>query len=249
MDAKTGNTELVTTKLETTLVMDERGRMLRQRDPERSPAPRLLINGFQSGNVGRVRHDIDQALADRLSEIVATEPSLHGPDSKPGHWSEYVRLLTAAAPITRQTAGVMYIFPEEFTYSHQIRLVCSGTPEGAKLSAELQASGGMPEDLVELGFNDPGDFWEPWCVAMHRDQIASIGFTARLGEHGAESGIVTVPYLRRRGYAAAAVSGWAKHPELRSKTLFYSADRSNVSSRAVAEQLELIYIGSSFVIF
>lgn len=249
MNSTANDRDLIATKLDTSIVEDERERIVSQRDPDRSAGPRMLIYGFESGNALRLRADVGSAVAERLSSLVATEPSLIGRTSEPVHRREYVDLLTSEAPVVRHTSGVMFLFPRKFTYTHGVRLICSRTADGDRLTSELQRSDGMPEDLLQLGFDGVEDFWEPWCVAMHADRIASVGFTARLGEHGAESGIVTVPDLRGRGYAAAAVSGWADHPELRAKTLFYSADQSNVSSQKVVERLGLGFIGASFVIF
>ena len=127
---------------------------------------------------------------------------------------------------------------------HDVTLVSSGTPEGDRLLTRL-ADQGMPQALVALGFVDASELWEPWCLALHQGEIASVTITARLGPKGAEVGVATVPALRERGLAAAATAGWASHPSLRERALFYSADRTNVSSQRVAERLGLRFIGTS----
>ncbi len=248
MTDQPGAKELVTTKLETSLVFDENGRIVRQNDPEHSTGPRLLIYGFDSGNILRLRNDVSPELADQVSELFEPEPPLNGRHSHPVHEERYIELLTAEAPVERSTAGVMFKFPAAFNYRNDVRLICSGAAEGDKLENRLRSEG-LSEELIDLDFRNVEDFWKPWCVAMHDDRIASVGFTARLGQRGAESGIVTVPSLRGRGFAAAAVAGWDEHIELRGKTIYYSTSQDNLSSQRVAERLDLEFIGASYVIF
>lgn len=123
-------------------------------------------------------------------------------------------------------------------------LVSSDTSEGDRLRARLSDKG-MPEALVALGFMAATDIWEPWCIALHEGEVASIALTARIGPDGAEAGVVTVPSLRGRGFAAATSAGWASHPSLQGRALFYSTDRTNLSSQHVANRLGLRFIGAS----
>ncbi|MGH2458180.1 MAG: GNAT family N-acetyltransferase, partial [Chloroflexota bacterium] len=126
-------------------------------------------------------------------------------------------------------------------------LVCSETPEGDRLLARL-AERCMPVALVALGFMGVGDFWAPWCAALRGDEIASVALSARLGPEGAEVGVDTVPAWRGRGYAAAATTGWAGHPSLHGRRLFYSTWRTNLPSRHVAQRLGLRFLGASLAI-
>lgn len=61
----------------------------------------------------------------------------------------------------------------------------------------------MSSALKELGFRDPVDIWEPWCIAMVDGKIGFIAETVRIGEAGVEVGVDTVPELHGRGYGAA----------------------------------------------
>ena len=71
--------------------------------------------------------------------------------------------------------------------------------------------------------------------------------TVRLSPDGADSGTVTVPEWRGRGFAAAAVSEWALRPEL-SDHVLYSTDSKNVSSQRVAQRLGLRLFGAGYAI-
>jgi hypothetical protein len=79
------------------------------------------------------------------------------------------------------TGGVTYVFPGGVQYRHGVRIVSSHTPEGSHLLTELEA-GGMPEDLLKMGFADPSHLWPPWCAALDKGSIVSIAFR-RIREH------------------------------------------------------------------
>ncbi len=107
------------------------------------------------------------------------------------------------------------------------------------------ADRGMPQSMLDAGFKGVGDFWEPWCVAVERDEIASIAFAARLGGIGAEIGVYTFPTFRAQGFAAAVTASWSSLPFLNGRALFYSRARSNRSSQRVTARLGLRMIGAS----
>ncbi len=248
MNRASRNLEHLVTNLDTCMALDRHGRLVSQNFPDLSPAPQLLILGCESGNVFGVRRDVPGEVVHRIVELVATEPPLFGPNSRPVHLDQYLDLLSGDMTAQLRTPNMVFLAPDRLTYSHEIHLVCSGTPEGDRLTGKIRVEG-MPPELVGLGFSEIDDLWLPWCIAMNEEQPAAIGFTARLGDRGAEAGVMTVPELRRRGFGAAAVSGWLGHQDLRGKTLFYSTNRSNGASQQVAQKLGLKYLGSSFSIF
>jgi hypothetical protein len=135
-----------------------------------------------------------------------------------------------------------YVLPNDVAYQHDARLICSDSPAGQELRATLAAQG-LPTGLAGMGFS--GDFWNPWCVALQQDEVASVAFAARLSETGACLGLATSPELRGKGYAAAATAGWARMPTLRSRALFYGTSQTNVSSQRVVARLGLRFLGGS----
>lgn len=243
MRPDTGDGDLLAIHVAMLFVLTESGRVQHENDPDRPAGPRLYLAGCESGNVVRIRHDVGEETARAIDALVADEPPLGAPDSTPLHIDDYVELLAAEAPV-KQSAGLIYCFPDRIEYEHDVTLVSSDTPEGGRLHARL-ADHGMPQALAALGFVAATDIWAPWCVALHQGEVASIGITARIGPTGAEVGVNTVPALRRRGFAAAAVAGWASLPSLHGRALFYGTERTNVSSQRVAERLGLRYIGSN----
>jgi RimJ/RimL family protein N-acetyltransferase len=238
--------ELIEIQAATMFVPAADGRMLRENDPDQSPGPRLYLGGCASGNIVRIRHDVGDETARAITGLAAEEPPLIESDHPPRHLNEYVRLLEAEEPVRERAVGLVYHLPSDIAHKHRrdVPFTFSATPEGDRLLSAL-AEQGMPQALVEVGFVAVTDFWEPWCVAFHGAEIASIAFAARLGPDGADAGLNTMPRFRGQGFGPAVTAAWASHPSLRERTLFYSTDRTNRASRRVAEKLSLRFIGAS----
>jgi len=240
----TDDGELLSIKCQTAFVMTESGRIERQNDPDRSPAPRLSLAGCRRGNWAGLRSDVTDSVASGITALVAIEPPFITQDGPPRHIDRYVELLSQDSPVTTQSLGVIYHLPNHLEYRHGVSLIDSDTDEGKRLYASLSAEG-LPAGLLDLGFRDVSEFWGPWCVALHDGQVASVAFAARLSETGADVGVATVRAHRGRGYAAAATAGWARMPSLRSRALFYSTDQTNASSQRVIARLRLRFLGAS----
>lgn len=236
--------ELLRTETETTFILNDIGKISRENDPEHSHGPLLFMTGCGQGNITLLHAEVDDEVAIEIERIAATEPPMDSPDSKPVHLARYMALLKKQSGELDPVAGVSYWIPAAPEESDDVALVLSGTSDGDAILARLSDEG-MPLNLLELGFRTAEDIWAPWCIALHRVNVASIAMSARLSNAGAECGVVTVPAQRRKGFAAAAVAGWSKHPDLVGKALFYSAERSNIASRRVAEKLGLTYIGAT----
>jgi hypothetical protein len=239
--------ELLELGMDTRFVLDNAGRVLHNNSPDASTAARLSLAGSVSANALRLRSDVGEETAQAIEAFVADEPPLSEPHSNPRHLDEYRRLLDAEAPVTAVRRGLAWVFPEQLGYRHQVELRDSDSAEGVRLLDRLRRDG-MPPALVELGFVDEAELWAPWCVAMCEGAIASVALSSRLGPSAAETGVVTVPAFRGRGYAAAATAGWAALPSLRGRALFYGTDRENVSSQMVARRLGLRFLGATFAI-
>ena len=238
---------LLTMETETVFVVTESGRILRTNAPDHAAGPRLYLARSTSGNVVRIRHDVGEQTAQAIDRLLAAEPPLREPDSSPVHLDGCLKLLAAEAPVERCEAGLIWTFPSRLDYEHPAALVSSDTPESDDLLTRLTQQG-MPDALVTAGFVDVGEFWAPWCVALHGDEIASIAFTVGIGRASAETGVYAFPAFRGRGFASAATAGWASLPALNGKALFYSTSRSNVSSQRAVQRLGLRFIGARLMI-
>lgn len=240
----TSDAELLAIQFRTAFVFERSGRISTTNDPDHSPAPRFALFGCASGNVCGFRADVSEGTAAQIMGLAALEPPLVDQSVTPRHLDRYVELLSWGALVPKPRLEVTYVLPNDIAYQHDAQLICSDSVEGRELRNTL-ASQGVPAGLAEMGFVDVAEFWEPWCVALQRGEVASVAFTARHSEMGASLGLATSRSLRGRGYAAAATAGWARMSALRSRALFYTTDRTNISSQRVVARLGLRVLGRS----
>jgi hypothetical protein len=236
--------ELLAIQFRTDFVLERSGRIAMTNDPDRSLPPLFALFGCGTGNVFAVRADVTDSVATQLLGLASLEPPFVDPPGASRRWDRYIEFLSHDAIPPKPRLGVTYVLPNDITYRHDVRLICSDSAEGKALYANLAANG-VPAGLAEMGFTDVSEFWEPWCVALQGSEVASVAFAARLSETGASLGLATSPGLRGKGYAAAATAGWARMPTLGSRALFYSTDHTNISSQQVAARLGLRFLGAS----
>lgn len=229
------------TQLGTLFQLRPDGRIERENDPDRSPGPQFWLAGCSEGNVLGVRADVADSLVEELESLVATEPPFVHP-ATPTHLDRYLSLLASNGHV-RHELELIYELPSAVRYSSDAWLVDYDSREGRDLVHSW--AGQAPKTWCELGFREAADFWEPWCAAVVDGQVASIAFAARFADAGAELGLVTAKPFRGRGLAAAATAGWSRLPTLRSRTLFLSTARDNISSQRVAARLGLRLCGAS----
>ncbi len=209
----------------------------------RSAGPRLYFAGCATGNIVRLRHDVDEQSAARVLALAAAAPSWSNPDAPPDNLAEIVERLSQDTPVEVDGPEIVFRLPNGLEYAHGATIVRSDTTEGDELLARL-ARQGMPQSLLDAGFLSLGDFWWPWCVALEGGEIAAMAFAARLGEAGAEIGVYTFTAFRGRGFAAAATAAWSSLDSLKGRDLIYSTRLTNHSSRQVAARLGLRGVGA-----
>src|SRR5580704_1476892 len=231
--------------VQTLFVVSPSERIERTRDPDGSLPPRLFFAGCAQGNIARVRHDIEDQAAQRLLAIAAAEPPWWNPWALPHCIGKLIDVLSNDRPSTNLATSVIYQLPNNLKYEHTVTIVRGDSEDGAAMRARF-AEHGMPPAMVDAGFTGVGDLWEPWCVAVEGEEVASIAFAARLGEQGVEIGVYTFPAFRARGYAAAVTAEWTSMPGLDGRALFYSTSRANRSSQHVASRLGLRMFAASF---
>ena len=235
--------DLLALQVRTIFVTTAAGRMRYRNTAERETAPRLYVAGSKAGNIVCLREDVGEETSGELARLAASEPPMDGWESSAVHLDEYVRFLGREAPVATVSAGLTWTFPRAPSPELTVQLILSGTSDGDCFLARLDRQG-MPAEFRAMGFPDTSHFWAPWCAAFAGDEFASIAFTSGLSAVGAEIGVNTAPAFRGRGMGAAACAGWASHPALHGRTLFYGTDRTNVSSQKVAQRLGLRFIGA-----
>jgi hypothetical protein len=243
--AEPDDLRLLRVDIDTMFVMSASGCIERENDPDRSPGPRLFFAGCPFGNVARVRHDVNDRIAQSVLDLTANAPPWRDPDMLPAGVEKIVELLSGGQPAETVVGHPIYKLPNDLRYEHPAPIVRGDFPEGRAMLARL-AERGMPDYMVDAGFKETRDLWEPWCVALDGADIASIAFAARLSAVGAEVGVYTFPKYRGRGFAVAVTGSWASLESLNQRALFYSTSKFNRSSQRVAARLGLRRIGSSF---
>ena len=242
--AETDDLRLLKVDTATTFVINASGRIERENDPDCSPGPRFFFAGCPAGNIARVRHDVEDQTALRILAIAAQEPPWRDPDVLPQCLGKVIDVFSRDQPVVTIAPGVIYRLPNGLQYEHGARIVRGDTADGEQMLARL-AERGLPQSMLDAGFKGVADFWEPWCVALEGDEIASIAFAARIGDIGAGIGVYTFPGFRGRGFAAAVTASWSSMRRLNGRALFYSTAKSNRSSQCVASRLGLRPIGAS----
>jgi hypothetical protein len=235
---------LLTTDAAAMFLTDASGRLLRQNDPERSAAPLMYFAGCEAGNLCFLRSDVSPPVAQQISALVAREPPYAELGAHPLFIERYRELLALDGPIGMPAFAQIHHLPRGLSFEHHTTVVKQGSAEGDKLFAELKRYG-LPASLRAMGFADVSHFWEPWCVALQRGDIAAIAFAARLGANAAEIGVATLPAFRGRKLAAAVTAGWSSLPQLGTRELFYSTTRDNIASQHVIARLGLPLVGIS----
>lgn len=239
--------------LATLFALSSSGRIERQNDPDRSPAPRLFFAGCTQGNIAHVRDDVEDEVAGKLLAIAADEPPWRDPWVLPQSIGKLLDVFSSHPPFATGPAsriplnvgtGVIYLFPHHMKYQHAVNIVHGDSVEGAAMVARFNQRG-MPPSMLDAGFKSVADLWEPWCVGIEGEEVAAIAFAARLGAVGAEIGVYTFPNFRSRGFAAAVTASWSSMASLDGHVLFYSTSRINRSSQRVAARLGLRMIGAS----
>lgn len=238
--------ELLHLHRRTVFSFDSRGLMVHENDPRKSRGKRFSMTGCSEGNLIVIRDDVSELASRALERLAANEPPLSGHDSTPRGLHDYLSTLGEEEQVNAGLFGYLWTFPKVVPSTCEAKLVISGSIESARLLERWVDT--MPEALVERGFRKPADLWEPWCVAVVANKVASIAQTVRTGSGGAEVGVDTAPEFRGRGLAAGSTAGWSRHPALAGVTLFYSASRTNESSSRVTDRLGLTFVGSTFAI-
>lgn len=224
-----------------TFVLSPQGRILRENDPDHSAGPRLYFAGCEEGNCLHLRHDVREDLAARAHALLGTLPPWHAPEALPAAWPAWTALF---GPDAAPQPSLIFTLPPQPEPAGAHRIVCSGTPEGARW-LDAACAQGLPPHLVAAGFKARKDFWAPWCVLLDDDgAVAATAFAARLGEQGAEAGVYTFPAWRGRGLAGVVTAAWSRLPALRGRALFYSTAIDNRASQQVARKLGLRQLGA-----
>ena len=235
--------ELLEASLATMFGLSEDGRIAFENEPGQPVGPRLFLTGCREGNRVLLRHDVGDETARAIAALVARAAPWFDPQTDADCLEDILGLLARETPVESVSRSLVYRLPHGLPVDPDVRIISGDTAEGLRWLAQLSETG-MPRHLLQAGFLGPGDFWEPWVVALEGEDIAAMAFAARIGPRAAETGVYTFPGYRGRGLAAAVTAAWSSLPELADRPLFYSTQTTNLSSQRVAARLGLALFGA-----
>jgi hypothetical protein len=212
---------------------DMDGRLRSINEPGDPPAPRFFMGRTAQGNLWRFRHDMPATIVRQIEALCSSEPVGVPTGHPPLHYDAIRAILQAQAPIEEEFRGPAYRVPDTLQPPAGVVLISTAT-----------------ERLLEPWFMDllPFDPQQTIAAVLEEDAAVAVCFCSRLTDRAAEAGAETVAAFRRRGYAAAAVAGWAAELRRRGRLALYSTSWDNLASQGVARKLGMHLYGDDWSI-
>jgi len=225
--------QLMEIQVETLYRCDEVGRLRCINEPGDPPAPRFFMGRTPQGNLWRFRHDLPAEIAQQLEALCRSEPVGADLAHAPLRYDAIRAVLQAQAPIEEEFRGPAYRIPDGVQ-----------PPSGVLLVSEAN------EHLLQPWFPELLPVAQQQTVAAVIEEGAAVAvcFCARLTSRAAEAGVETAPAFRSRGYATAAVAGWAAEIRRRGRIALYSTAWDNLASQGIARKLGMRLYGEDWSI-
>lgn len=192
----------------------------------------------RDGQMLFVGDQIQDMLVPALADAFDQSPHV-APDREPSALVACRAILEpTCAPLSLE-AGPSYLIEPDVRFEAQTEIIRSDAPESRWLR-QGNPGNWEPDEWDDLLDGTLG----PWTMAVVDSRVVSICHTpARMTDQAAECGVWTHPHFRGHGYAAAVTAAWADILRPSGRSLFYSTDAENHSSKRVAARLQLRPIG------
>jgi RimJ/RimL family protein N-acetyltransferase len=214
---------------------DAAGRIVTSNESDPTRAPRLFLGRTRDGNIWRFRDDLSAELVSRLDQVLASEPPLGDPRSRPATFDMLCEVLAAEEPVSSVWEGPAWHFPEAIPAAGNVTAM--GQENEAMLRQHYPWTAGHLEEV-----------WP--CFAVVEDGAGvAICFSARLTPHAAAAGVDTVEAFRGKGYAPRVVAAWARAIRDSGRIPTYSTSWDNLASQRVARKLGLLLFGAELSLF
>lgn len=232
MEDNLSDSELLELQAAVLFVHDENGRLRSVNEPATPvppAAPRFFWGRTRAGSLSRFRYDLPADVVDRLTRVVAAEPTDDDLAPEPRGLMAACEILAEHAPLREIYCGPAYRFPDQIDY-----------PAGVVAITEENQNLLGPDDawlLSEWEGHQP-------CFAIVVDgRTVSLCNTARSTARAAEAGLATTETFRGRGYGPRVTAAWAAAVRAQGRIPLYSTWWANVASQAVARKLGLSQYG------
>jgi hypothetical protein len=224
---------LVVLRADIDFTHDDRGRMVQTNEPypeARTPAPRLLLAQSSHGYVARIRANVPEDQAARLTSIVESLPITEALDSPIAGIDRLREELTRESPIAAEGGGPAYRFPAPIPSRKPVVRLANDNRE-------------LVRETYPWLFDELPHWWPCFAVVADGSAVA-VCFSARRGGTAAEAGVETLSAFRGHGYATAVTSAWAQSIQQAGLIPIYSTGWANLASQGVARRLGLRIFGS-----
>jgi len=215
--------------LNTSFILDDRGRIVSTREPAPSCGPLFTLVRGRTGCAWAVREDLSNQVADEFDRLAAMECGFVNLTDAPRNAVKYFSLAVGLVARTPAGAvvdrGVAFTFPRESKRAEDIVVI---------------------EDERLLDFHFRG--WVPGEIAAGRSPVVaivkgghpvSVCFCARRSDAAAEAGLETAEEFRGRGFGPRVTAAWAMAIRATGRIPLYSTELNNHASLSVARKLGL----------
>lgn len=228
------NQQRMAIQISTLFQCDPDGRLRSINEPGNPPAPRFFMGRTIAGNCWRFRYDLPADTVAQLEALCQAEPVTADLRTLPQNYTAIKAVLAAQAPVESEYRGPAYWIPEDLAPPPQAVLIDDAT---------------VP--LVQPNFawvtaDDPYYKMGPMAAVIVDGRAVSVCFCSRIPGQATEAGLETVAAYRGKGYAGAAVAGWAGAVRQRGCLPLYSTGWENHASQRVANKLGLVCYGEDW---
>jgi RimJ/RimL family protein N-acetyltransferase len=217
--------QLLELQINTLFLVDPEGRLQSINEPGTPPAPRFFMGRTSTDNLWRVRYDLPAQALDQLNGLCRSEPHRSLLTSQPEHYLAIRKVLAGHAPIVGEYRGPAYWLPTATQVSPQVVRLSEAR---AYLVRET-----FPWLVPWLASRANG----PVTAVIEQGNAVSVCFCSRITQRAAEAGVETLEAFRGKGYATAAVAGWAAAIRQSHRIALYSTSWGNHASQGVAKRL------------
>ena len=214
--------------------VDGEGRLLRVNEPGGAEAPRFFLGRTTEGHTWRFRRDLPAEICEELAVLCGEEPVGDPLPRRPMNVERYRECLGRFAPVSRQSAGPAFRFPEGLL--PDMAAVRVTETDGALLERDF------PEWVGDVPFR------QPFLVLPIEGRMVSLCCSVRITLAVHEAGVETHPAFRGRGFAPQVVAAWAGAVRQAGACPVYSTSWENTASQAVAARLGLTRFGMDFAL-
>lgn len=211
---------------------DGDGRLLGSNEWDSRPAPRFHLMRTAAGPILRGRADLPADLLQRLQDLSLREPADQAFTRLPAQHDQYLAALAEHAPVEKIWAGPAFVLPPALGPALDVVNIDEGARE--------RLAGRFDDWLEDVAHR------RPFMAVIAEGAAAAICASVRISPTVHCAGVETHPDFRRRGYALAAVAGWANAVRACGATPFYSTSWDNLASQRVAQRLGGQMVGVDF---